>query len=152
MEKGKVTPWEVEGKIDYEKLIREFGVQPINEKMLDLIKSISKKELPLMLRRKTFFAHRDLKPVLGEYKKGNKFFLYTGCGPSGPIHLGHLGTWIFTKWLQDTFNVELWFQFTDDEKFLFKNKTYKEIQEWTYENMLDIIALGFDSKKNPFFN
>ncbi len=87
---------------------------------------------------------------MDEYEKGNKFFLYTGCGPSGPIHLGHIGTWRFAKWLQDKFDVELWFQFTDDEKFLFKNKSYQEIQDWTYENMLDVIALGFDHKKTNF--
>ena len=44
-----------------------------------------------MLRRNIFFAHRDLKWLLDEYEKGNKFFLYTGRSPSGPIHLGHLG-------------------------------------------------------------
>ena len=27
----KVTPWEVSGKIDYEKLAREFGVSPLKE-------------------------------------------------------------------------------------------------------------------------
>jgi len=103
-----------------------------------------------MLRRGIFFAHRDLDWLLNQYENGNKFFIYTGCGPSGPIHLGHIGTWLFTKWLQDKFNAELWFQFTDDEKFLFKNKSYEEIQKWTYENMLDVIALGFDSKKTHF--
>ena len=145
----KVTPWEVSGEIDYEKLIKEFGVSKIDDKILDRIKRHTK-DLHFMLRRKVFFAHRDLNWILDEYEKGKKFFLYTGCGPSGPIHLGHLGTWMFTKWLQDKFGVELWFQFTDDEKFLFKDKSYEEIQKWTYENMLDVIALGFDSKKTHF--
>jgi tryptophanyl-tRNA synthetase len=62
-----------------------------------------------------------------------------------------LGTWIFTKWLQDKFGVELYFQFPDEEKFLFKkNLSYEDVQKWLYENMLDIIALGFDSKKTHF--
>ena len=144
-----VTPWEVSGEIDYDRLIKEFGVEKISDKLLDRIKKHTN-DLHFMLRRKIFFAHRDLNWILDEYEKGNKFFLYTGCGPSGPIHLGHLATWIFTKWLQDKFNVELWFQFTDDEKFLFKNKSYEEIQKWTNENMLDVIALGFNSKKTHF--
>ena len=29
-----VTPWEVAGKIDYEKLIREFGTQPLTPELL----------------------------------------------------------------------------------------------------------------------
>jgi len=146
---SKVTPWEVKGDIDYEKLIKEFGVEKINDKLLERIKNHTK-ELHFMLRRKVFFANRDMNWLLDEYEKGNKFFLYTGRGPSGPIHLGHLGTWMFTKWLQDKFDCELWFQFTDDEKFLFKDKSFEEIKKWTYDNMLDIIALGFDPKKTHF--
>ncbi len=151
MKKGlpKVTPWEVSGNVDYNRLVREFGIAKIDQKLLNRIKKHTK-ELHPMLRRGIFFAHRDLNWILDEYEKGNKFFLYTGCGPSGPLHLGHLQTWIFTKWLQDKFGVELWFQFTDDEKFLFKKKSYEEIQKWTYDNMLDVIALGFNPKKTHF--
>jgi len=144
-----VTPYEVSGEIDYDKLINEFGVRKIDENMLNEIKKYTK-DLHFMLRRGIFFSYRDLKWLLDEYKKGNKFFLYTGRGPSGPIHLGHLQTWIFVKWLQDKFNADLWFQFTDDEKFLFKDKSYEEIQKWTYDNMLDVIAIGFNPKKTHF--
>ena len=146
---SKVTPWEVEGKVDYDKLIKEFGVSRLDDKLLERIKK-HVKDLHPMLKRKIFFAHRDLKWLLDEYDKGNKFFLYTGRGPSGPVHVGHLGTWVFTKWLQDVFDVELYFQFTDDEKFLFGKKSYDEIQKWTHDNMLDVIALGFNPKKTFF--
>ncbi|MEA3430115.1 MAG: tryptophan--tRNA ligase [Nanoarchaeota archaeon] len=145
-----VNPYEVEGAIDYTKLITDFGVKEISSSDLKRIQKITK-DLHPFLRRNIFFAHRDLKWILDEYDKGNKFFLYTGRAPSGPIHIGHLGPWIFTKWLQDTFGVELWFQFTDDEKFLFKqNQTYEETQKWLHDNMLDVIALGFDPKKTHF--
>jgi len=147
--KMRVTPWEVKGKIDYDKIVREFGVSKLDTSILERIQNHTK-ELHFMLRRKIFFSHRDLNWILDKYEKGKKFFLYTGCGPSGPLHLGHLGTWIFTKWLQDVFNVELWFQFTDDEKFLFKNQDYESIQKWTQDNMLDVIALGFNPKKTHF--
>jgi tryptophanyl-tRNA synthetase len=146
---GKVTPYEVSGEVDYDKLIKEFGVRKIDENMLNEIKKYTK-DLHFMLTRGVFFAYRDLKWLLDNYKKKERFFLYTGCGPSGPIHLGHLQTWIFTKWLQDKFDVELWFQFTDDEKYLFKDQSYDDIQKWTYENMLDVIAIGFDPKKTHF--
>lgn len=145
-----VNPWEVSGEIDYSKLVKKFGVEKLNEKTLDRIKKHTK-ELHFMLRRGTFFAHRDLNWLLDEYEKGNKFFLYTGRSPSGPIHIGHITAWLFTKWLQDKFGVELWFQFPDEEKFLFKKDlSYEEVQKWTQENMLDIIALGFDPKKTHF--
>jgi len=147
---SKVTPWEVSGNIDYDKLIKEFGVSKIDEKTLKRIEKHTK-EIHFMLRRKVFFAHRDLNWLLDEYEKGNKFFLYTGRAPSGPVHLGHLLPWIFTKWIQDKFNVELWFQFPDEEKFLFKQDlSFEDSQKYLYENMLDVIALGFDPKKTHF--
>ena len=149
MKKNDVTPYDVKGMIDYDRLIKEFGIKKLTSSDLERIKKHTG-ELHPFLKRGMFFAHRDLNILLDEYEKGNKFFLYTGCGPSGPIHLGHIATWVFTKWLQDKFGVELWFQFTDDEKFLFKDQTYDEIQKWTEENMLDVIALGFDPKKTHF--
>lgn len=152
----KVTPWEVTGeleKIDYSKLIEEFGTEPLTEKLL---KKMEKRTGPLhfLLRRGVFFSHRDLDWVLNEYEKGNKFFLYTGRGPSGHTHLGHLVPWVLTKWLQDRFGAELWFQMTDDEKFLFSKKglTLEEANQFAYENALDVIALGFDPKKTFIFS
>ena len=87
---------------------------------------------------------------MDQYEKGKNLFLYTGCGPSGPIHMGHAMVWQFTKWLQDSLGIDLWFQFTDDEKFLFKDSTYEEIQHFLHENMLDVIALGFNPEKTHF--
>lgn len=146
-----VTPWEVKGNIDYDKLIREFGVSKIDSHLIQRIKELTGKDNHHMLRRGIFFAHRDLKFILDEYEKGNKFFLYTGRAPSGHTHMGHLVPWLFTKWLQDAFDVELWFQFPDEEKFLLKDSiSLEETEKYTYENMLDVIALGFDPKKTHF--
>lgn len=144
-----ITPYKVKGKVDYDKLINEFGLERISDSLLDRIKKHTG-ELHPMLRRKIFFAHRDLGWLLDKYEKGDKFFLYTGCGPSGPIHIGHVLVWYFAKWIQDKFGVELYFQFTDDEKFLYKNLSYEEVQRWLNENILDVIAVGFNPKKTHF--
>jgi tryptophanyl-tRNA synthetase len=138
-----VTPWEVRGKVDYERLMREFGTEPLTD---DLLKRIAKHtgELDFQLRRKLFFSHRDLDIVLDLYEKGTKFVLYTGRGPSGPVHIGHLVPWIFTKHLQDKFGTRLYFQMTDDEKFVVENTNkLAETVGFGYENALDLIALGF---------
>ena len=146
----KVNPYQVEGKINYDRLVKEFGVKKITPEILKEIEILAG-ELHPYLRRGIFFAYRDLKKVLDEYRKGNKFFLYTGRAPSGPIHLGHISVWLFMKWLQEKFGVEVWFQFPDEEKFLFKKDTsWEETQKWLHENMLDVIALGFDPKKTHF--
>jgi len=146
-----VTPWEVKGNIDYDKVIKEFGVSKISTDLKERISKQAKGKLHHFLRRDVFFAHRDLKFILDEYDKGNKFFLYTGRAPSGNTHLGHLVPWLFTKWLQDLYDVELWFQFPDEEKFLFKEDlTLEDTEKFTYENMLDVIALGFKPEKTNF--
>ncbi len=146
-----VTPWEVRGEVDYEKLVEQFGTHLIDD---DLLKRIERAagELHTMLRRKIFYSHRSLPWLLSEYEKGNKFVLYTGRGPSGDTHLGHLMPWMFTKWLQDKFDAKLLFQLTDDEKFLFKEDlTAEDAKKYAYENALDVIALGFDKKKTEIF-
>lgn len=149
LEEGRVDPYHVEGRINYDRLVEEFGLQKIDNKLLKRIEKLAGGS-HFMLRRGIFFAGRDLKWVLDEYEKGNKFFLYTGCGPSGHVHLGHLATWYFTKWLQNAFDVELYFQFTDDEKFLYKDMSFEEISKWTLENMKDVAAVGFNPKKTYF--
>lgn len=152
MAKFIVTPWEVKGNVDYDKLIKEFGTEKIDEKLLKRIQKHTG-ELHHFLRRKIFFSHRDMNWLLDEYEKGNKFYLYTGRGPSGRTHVGHLIPWIFTKWLQDKFDVELWFQMTDDEKFLFKEElSIEDTNKMAYENALDVIALGFKPKKTFIFS
>jgi tryptophanyl-tRNA synthetase len=151
-DKFTVTPWEVSGDIDYNKLIAEFGTEQINDKLLERIKKHTG-ELHPYLKRKIFFSHRDMNWILDEYEKGNKFFLYTGRGPSDRVHLGHITVWRFTKWLQDKFGAELWFQMTDDEKFLFKpDLELEDTNKLAYENALDVIALGFDPKKTHIFS
>jgi tryptophanyl-tRNA synthetase len=98
-----------------------------------------------MLRLHYFFSHRDLDVFLRKVESGDKTYLYTGRGPSGMVHMGHLMPWIFTKYLQDKFGSKLLFQLTDDEKFLHSQaRTRDEIKHFTYENILDIIAVGFD--------
>ena len=142
-----VTPWKVSGRIDYKKLIEEFGTQPITDSLLERIKKHTG-ELHLQLRRRIFFSHRDLDWILDMYEAGRRFVLYTGRGPSGPVHIGHLIPWIFTKHLQDVFGAKLYFQMTDDEKFLINPEfTLEKSNKIAYENALDVIAVGFDPKK-----
>ncbi|AIZ56802.1 tryptophan--tRNA ligase [Candidatus Methanoplasma termitum] len=141
----KVTPWEVTGDIDYEVLMQRFGTTPIDDALMKRIAKYG--EIHPMLKRGIFYTHRDFGKLLDDYDKGNKFFLYTGRGPSGHTHLGHIMPWIFNKWVQDVFEADMLFQMTDDEKFLFKDLTLKDTRALAYENALDFVALGFDPEK-----
>jgi tryptophanyl-tRNA synthetase len=145
-----VTPWSVEGEVDYDKLIERFGTSKITQEILDRFQKITG-ELHPFLRRKIFYSHRDLDWILNRYEAGEQFFLYTGRGPSGGVHLGHLIPWIFTKYLQDKFDAELYFQMTDDEKFYNSERTLEQTNGLAEENALDLIAMGFDAKKTFVF-
>ena len=142
-----VTPWHVEGDIDYDKLIKQFGTQKISDDLLLKLQKITGED-HFMLRRGVFFSHRDLNLILENYEKGKEFFLYTGRGPSGHTHIGHLVPWVFAKWLQDKFNVTMYFQLTDDEKFFAKQDlSLDQTTNFAFENALDFIALGFKPEK-----
>jgi len=143
----KVTPWEVEGEIDYNKLIAQFGTQPITSEIIERIKQVTGEVHP-MLKLQYFFSHRDLDWILNKHEEGESFYLYTGRGPSGMVHIGHMMPWLFTKYIQEKFGSKLLFQLTDDEKFLqTQDRSREEIGHYTYENILDIIAVGFNPDK-----
>ena len=71
-----VTPWHVEGDIDYDKLIKQFGTQKISNDLLLKLQKITGED-HFMLRRGVFFSHRDLNLILENHQKGKDFF--TGC-------------------------------------------------------------------------
>lgn len=68
------------------------------------------------------------------------------------MHCGHLIPFMFTKWLQDAFDVPLVVQMTGDEKFLFKDMSYEDAEKFTIENVKDIIALGFNPDTTFIFS
>ncbi len=151
-EKMIVTPWEVRGVVDYDKLIEQFGVQPMNPNLAERIAKHAG-YMHMQLRRGIYLSHRDLDWWLGEHEKGNRVGLYTGRGPSGHVHLGHLLPWFFCKYLQDAFGADLYFQMTDDEKFVFNDDlNLDETIGYTYDNALDVIACGLSPEKTHIFS
>ena len=144
-EKFVVTPWEVSGVVDYDRLIKDFGTRPITGQLEKKLEEILG-DAAYLVRRHIFFSHRDLDLALDDYSTGKGLFLYTGRGPSGPMHIGHIISFYFTKWLQDKFHTTVYIQITDDEKFLEekRNLTYEDTQRWARDNILEIAAVGFD--------
>lgn len=68
------------------------------------------------------------------------------------MHIGHLIPFMFTKWLQEAFNVPLVIQLTEDEKYLFKpDLKIEDCRNYALENAKDIISMGFDPEKTFIF-
>jgi len=150
-----VNPWKVEaeGGVDYLKLVNQFGSSLIDEELLVRFERITGHQPHPWLRRGYFFSHRDLQLILDLHEKGEKFYLYTGRGPSSDsLHFGHLIPFMFTKWLQDVFDAPLVVQCTDDEKYLWKGMTPEDSRRFLIENVKDIIAIGFDVSKTFIFS
>ncbi|THH31549.1 hypothetical protein EUX98_g2640 [Antrodiella citrinella] len=158
-----VTPWDVQGSvsadgqqlaIDYDKLVDQFGTRRVDQLLLERFERLTGHKPHIFLRRGMFFSHREFDKILDRYEQGKPFFLYTGRGPSSDsMHLGHMVPFVFTKWLQDVFDVPLVVQLTDDEKFLFKHELKPE-QTYAFarQNAKDIIAVGFKLEKTFIFS
>ncbi|CCK73412.1 tryptophan--tRNA ligase WRS1 NDAI_0G04270 [Naumovozyma dairenensis CBS 421] len=158
-----VTPWDVEGAvdaegnaqaIDYDKLIQKFGTKPVNQETLERFERVTGHKPHHFMQKGYFFSERDFNKILDLYEQGKPFFLYTGRGPSSDsMHMGHMIPFLFTKWLQDVFDVPLVIELTDDEKFLFKHKlTIDDVKKFAKDNAKDIIAVGFNPENTFIFS
>lgn len=142
--KQKVTPWEVKGKIDYDKLIKEFGLRPLK----DLPKKFEKN---VLFRRNIIFAHRDFGKIVDSVEKKKPFVMMTGLMPSGKFHFGHkmvADQVIFYQKL----GAKVYLNVADIEAYNSRNPNLKELRETAIKEYLtNYVALGLNLKKCDFY-
>lgn len=154
----KITPWEVIATkgINYDNYIKQFGCETIDGNIIRRFEQVTGVKVHTWLRRGLFFSGKDISEMLDDYQNGKQIYIYTGRGPSGEMHLGHLIPFMFTKWLQDALQCIVIIQLSDDEKFYFKGNTNENSIEYynnlCYENAKDIIACGFNIDKTFIFS
>jgi tryptophanyl-tRNA synthetase len=147
-----VTPYEVKGPVDYDRLREQFGTQPLTPELLAKLHQIAGADLSPLLSRGIYYSQRDLGPLLDGFANGKPFFVYSGRGPSGPLHTSHLIQFDLCVWLQRRLGVPMYLQITDDEKFWARSGlSREETAHWGMENLYDILALGFDPKRTHTF-
>ena len=139
-----VTPWEVEGKIDYNKLMKEFGLQPFT--------NLPKKFLDSPLfRRQLVFAQRDFSRIAEAIENKKPFVMMTGLMPSGKFHFGHkmvADQMIFYQQL----GAKIYLTVADIEAYNSRNPNMKELRETAIsEYLTNYVALGLDLKKCDFY-
>jgi len=150
-----ITPHTVSAttKFNYDILIDQFGLKPINEKLVDQIKGISGDNVHHFIDRNIFYAHQDFDKILEAKKSGKEIYIYTGRGPSADaLHLGHLVPIMFTIWLQQILDCWVVIEMSDEEKFYFKDGCLDEFMAYTENNTKDIIACGFNPDKTFIFS
>src|SRR4030042_7013332 len=114
------NPWEVKGDINYEKLVKEFGIS--------LIHSIKEFDKDILFKRKLIFAHRDIQRILEAIKNKKKFVMMTGLMPTGKFHLGHMmlaQQMIFYQKL----GAKIYIAVADLESYNTRGKSLKELRE-----------------------
>lgn len=128
---------------DNEKLVNEFGAEPISEI----------KELPdfYTFSKGIIFSHRDFDKFLIALKKGERCAILSGLNASGTIHLGHKPVFDTNLFFQKHYNLPVYIPISDDESYV-SGKV--ESQEKALENSIklakELIAYGFDPKKTYF--
>jgi tryptophanyl-tRNA synthetase len=132
---NKVTPWEVAGDIDYEKLTKEFGVSPMKE-----LPEIFNKNI--LFRRKTVFAHRDIQRILEAIKDKKKFVMMTGLMPTGKFHIGHMLVAQQMIFYQNL-GAKIYIAVADLEAYNARQQSLEESRNIAVEQyLLNYIALG----------
>jgi tryptophanyl-tRNA synthetase len=139
-----VTPWEVSGVVDYNRLIKEFGLKTM-PKLPDVF------DKNLLFRRRIIFAHRNFEKILGAIKNRQKFVMMTGLMPSGKFHLGHMilaQQFVFYQKL----GAKLYIAVADLEAYNARQKSLADLRKTAInEYLLNYIALGLKPENCEFY-
>jgi len=142
---ANITVDNVEGEVNYEEAMKEFGIDkigPILKKM---------KKLDPIYRRGIVFGHRDFDKIYDSITKKKKFAVLTGVNPSNTLHLGNLMFLKQALFLQKM-GGDVYIPISNDETYVFKKSNdLDKATEKGKEIIQDIIALGFDKKKTHIF-
>lgn len=148
-EKSSLTPWSANGDaIDYDKLIKEYGTQKLDDRLFSRLRG----SMPPPVSRGMCYSHRDLNKWLDAYDRGERVSVVTGRGPSERMHIGHLTLYAIAKYFQDAYGSVVYIPVSDDEKFYVKDHlSMGQVDGYANDNILDILAMGFDPKKTVVF-
>ncbi len=134
-----ITPWDVEGAVDYERLMREFGIRPLSE-IVDKIPNPN----PLM-RRGVIFGHRDYDRIVRAMKRGEEWAVMSGFMPSGLPHLGHKMTMDEIVWHQKM-GGKAFVCIADIEAKFVRGLSREKLKHFGELYVRSIIALGLKPK------
>jgi tryptophanyl-tRNA synthetase len=89
-----IDPWGSELVEDYEKIVKDFGLEHFDSKLFPNPNKL--------MRRGVIFAGRDLKQIADAIKNKKRFYVLTGIMPTGDkIHFGNKMVVESMKYFQD---------------------------------------------------
>ncbi len=141
----KIDPWDVKEVKDYNKLMKELGVDdfsPFAKKS---------KDAPLEIRRNLVIGHKDFNKVYDCIAKKKEFAILTGLMPSGIFHFGHMSVINQVIYYQ-SIGAKIYLLAADLEAQLTRNIQQKEAERIAIEEyLLNYIALGLKKKNLTFY-
>ncbi|MFH1802379.1 MAG: tryptophan--tRNA ligase [archaeon] len=130
-----VTPWDVKGEIDYDKLVKEFGLNPLKH-----LPSVFDREL--VFRRGLVFAHRDFARIIEAIEEKKKFVVMTGLMPTGKFHIGHM-TLVKQLIFYQGLGAKVYIAVADIEAYNARGQSLEESRKIAIEDYItNYIALG----------
>jgi tryptophanyl-tRNA synthetase len=140
--KGRVDPWGLGEIENYESLIEEFGIKPIDE-IIARIPNPSK-----YMRRRIIFGHTDLERILDALDQNLPFAVMSGIKPSGPFHMGSKMTAEEIIYFQQASTKAFAsYCIADYEAYADNRQSLEESNSMAVSHLADVLALGLDPKR-----
>ncbi|MEM0332530.1 MAG: tryptophan--tRNA ligase [Archaeoglobaceae archaeon] len=140
----KVTPWEVEGIVDYYKLMDEFGISSFST-LVDRIPNPHR-----FIRRGIIFGHRDYDRIIDAIRSRKSWAVMSGFMPSGSAHFGHKMTMEEIVWHQKMGGMAF-VAIADMEANFVRGLSWAKTREIGFQYIKSIIALGLDKNNSIIY-
>ncbi|MBW3003201.1 tryptophan--tRNA ligase [Candidatus Woesearchaeota archaeon] len=139
-----IDPWGSGLVEDYEKIIKDFGLEVFNPKLFP--------DPNRMMRRGVVFAGRDFKQISSAIKDNKPYYALTGFMPSGDkLHFGNKMVVENLRYFQDH-GAETYILVADLEAAAARGVTLDEARKRALDfHIPAFIALGLDPKKARFY-
>lgn len=138
-----IDPWGVSQVKDYDRLMRQFGIEPLSE---ELIKRLPSKHR--LIKRGIIFGHRDFSLILKAIENGDEYAVMTGIKPSGEFHLGtKLTSEEFIYFISLSSKAKGFFAVADLEAYADNKIHLEESYRIAISNLMDMLALGLDPRR-----
>jgi len=139
-----LNPWEMSGNVNYQKIIKEFGIHELRS-----LPEVFQKEV--LFRRGVVFAHRDFQIIINAIKNKKNFVMMTGLMPSGKFHVGHAVLARQFPFYQK-FGAKIYIAVADLEAYNTRKRSLEELKKIAVEDYLkNYIALGLKPKNVDFY-
>jgi len=135
--KTKLDPFGTTLIEDYERLYKEFGIQPLKPLLPEI------PDPAAAMRRGLIFGHRDFERVLKAMREHEDFAVMSGIKPTGEFHLGTLMTAREVIYFQQK-GATAFYCIADIEAYEDNKISFERSEKIAVGNVADLLALGFD--------